>query len=719
MRTKLPLSMIGLVLVVPYAGTAAAQGVPTFDLRLFAERQAIVQQTDRDLALQQDRLTREEELAEIERRDIQRQAAQVSKSITGGYGSYRQTQQMDSIAEQFDLYLDGTGRELGRKLIPPVVHAYEQLDAAAKGSVAEQIAAFEQLIAVFRTAAEGANGITQSEDETLKTLIEQLANLRSVDIQDSGLETLKGGWEQYYQSRMASEENLASLRASELEQQASIYGLYARTRAESDAAVSSAQDQINTLRDQASLQEIIARFGADSYEATVLRTMQERLAYAETLQSKDVSEGLKEQLMAAWDAANGLSSVDTAAQLGLAAQQASNIANELARAVDNAISLSNQGVGAANRARINYEFRDDPIGRAGALARADFDARTELPEGADSTLVNTVEKERREFVSAQVEAARYNEQLRVWREAQTAAARKSASGAGAVAKATEQQRKAVTDLIAGLQDEIAILQTSDPVQKELLRNREALIGATEAERQTIASLIAQRDQETHAVEQQAATWAELRSTAYGAFQDLRSSGGDLEQTLANLADRLADMVFQAALLGEGPLANLFGGAQGGGLIGALVTAVAPNLAPTPVAVPAHAEGGMIYGKGGPKSDQVLMYGSNGEFMMNAKATAKNRHLLELLNSGGSVPRFAAGGAMDGSATSYAPQINIMPVNNSSVPLNMEVEETTGPRGQRQHKLVLSDAVATGMSGGAAKRQMKTLYGARQKGIGRG
>jgi hypothetical protein len=70
MRTWLPLSMIGLALVVPHAGTAVAQGVPTFDLRLFAERQAIVQQTDQDLALQQDRLTREEELAEIERQQL-------------------------------------------------------------------------------------------------------------------------------------------------------------------------------------------------------------------------------------------------------------------------------------------------------------------------------------------------------------------------------------------------------------------------------------------------------------------------------------------------------------------------------------------------------------------------------------------------------------------------------------------------------------------------
>jgi hypothetical protein len=62
--------MISLALVVPYVGTAAAQGVPTFDLRLFAERQAIVQQTDQDLALQQDRLSREDELAEIERQQL-------------------------------------------------------------------------------------------------------------------------------------------------------------------------------------------------------------------------------------------------------------------------------------------------------------------------------------------------------------------------------------------------------------------------------------------------------------------------------------------------------------------------------------------------------------------------------------------------------------------------------------------------------------------------
>ena len=70
MRCWLPFSLIGLSLAGPFAGPVAAQGVPTFDLRLFAERQAIVTQTDRDIALQQDRQTREGELVEIERQQL-------------------------------------------------------------------------------------------------------------------------------------------------------------------------------------------------------------------------------------------------------------------------------------------------------------------------------------------------------------------------------------------------------------------------------------------------------------------------------------------------------------------------------------------------------------------------------------------------------------------------------------------------------------------------
>lgn len=57
-------------LVGTLPGPAAAQGVPTFDAQLFAGRQAIIDQREQDLALQQDRLTRAQELAEIERQQL-------------------------------------------------------------------------------------------------------------------------------------------------------------------------------------------------------------------------------------------------------------------------------------------------------------------------------------------------------------------------------------------------------------------------------------------------------------------------------------------------------------------------------------------------------------------------------------------------------------------------------------------------------------------------
>ena len=68
--TALLSSVIASACGVWLGSPASAQGVPTFDLRLFAGRQAIIDQREQDLALQQDRLTREEELAEIERQQL-------------------------------------------------------------------------------------------------------------------------------------------------------------------------------------------------------------------------------------------------------------------------------------------------------------------------------------------------------------------------------------------------------------------------------------------------------------------------------------------------------------------------------------------------------------------------------------------------------------------------------------------------------------------------
>ena len=59
-------SILGVLLALGPAVMAGAQGVPTFDLGAFVQREQILGQGDRDLALQRDRLSREEELAALE-----------------------------------------------------------------------------------------------------------------------------------------------------------------------------------------------------------------------------------------------------------------------------------------------------------------------------------------------------------------------------------------------------------------------------------------------------------------------------------------------------------------------------------------------------------------------------------------------------------------------------------------------------------------------------
>jgi hypothetical protein len=56
-----------------------------------------------------------------------------------------------------------------------------------------------------------------------------------------------------------------------------------------------------------------------------------------------------------------------------------------------------------------------------------------------------------------------------------------------------------------------------------------------------------------------------------------------------------------------------------------------------------ATGGLIIGKGTATSDSIPAMLSNGEYVVNADATAKNKALLEAINSGIKLPKFADGG----------------------------------------------------------------------------
>jgi TP901 family phage tail tape measure protein len=86
---------------------------------------------------------------------------------------------------------------------------------------------------------------------------------------------------------------------------------------------------------------------------------------------------------------------------------------------------------------------------------------------------------------------------------------------------------------------------------------------------------------------------------------------------------------------------------------------APTSANDPRISGHKAAGGYISGPGTGTSDSIPLMGSNGEFMVNAKQTAKNRPVLEAINSGADFPRFAQGGPVGYAAGGHVthPRLN--------------------------------------------------------------
>ncbi len=214
----------------------------------------------------------------------------------------------------------------------------------------------------------------------------------------------------------------------------------------------------------------------------------------------------------------------------------------------------------------------------------------------------------------------------------------SGGGGGGGGGAAQAEANAIGDLIAKQEQELAILRETDPVQKELIRLRETLATGTQAQRDKVVELTTAIEAEKAAAEDAAKSGEFLGQTLGDALISIGMNGGDATDAIDNLKKALLQASLQALILGEGPLAGLFGTA-GTSIFGSLFGGGA--------SVPALAGGGMIQGPGTGTSDDVLMYGSNGEFVVNAAATARHRGLLEAINGGGGVPAFARGGMIGG------------------------------------------------------------------------
>ncbi|QXH25140.1 tape measure protein [Rhodobacter phage RcWaterboi] len=202
-----------------------------------------------------------------------------------------------------------------------------------------------------------------------------------------------------------------------------------------------------------------------------------------------------------------------------------------------------------------------------------------------------------------------------------------------------------------------------------------------------------------------------RPKGWSAVNPMGSDGwanrlGAAEQAMAKFGSTTTLATGQLGTMGTGfdkfgqALGSAVQGGGGGGFWGTLFSSVMSGLG-----IPGFAGGGQ-HGGG------LRIVGENGpELEYTGPSTIVPADLTRRILSGGA-------------PTASAAQIDARPVininNQSSVPVQGEVQEVTDARGQRRYELVMADAVASGLTagGGKARRTMRDYYGVNPVGIAR-
>ncbi len=182
--------------------------------------------------------------------------------------------------------------------------------------------------------------------------------------------------------------------------------------------------------------------------------------------------------------------------------------------------------------------------------------------------------------------------------------------------------------------------------------------------------------------------------------------GAAEQAMAKFGSTTTLATGQLGTMGTGfdrfgqALGSAVQGGGGGGFWGTLFSGIMSGLG-----IPGFAGGGQ-HGGG------LRIVGENGpELEYTGPSTIVPADLTR---------RILSGGAPANSA--QAPVVMLQPqiINNSSRQVDIEVQEVTDSRGQRQPRYVLSDAVGDGLTtpGGRGRRAMREFYGVTPTGISR-
>lgn len=200
----------------------------------------------------------------------------------------------------------------------------------------------------------------------------------------------------------------------------------------------------------------------------------------------------------------------------------------------------------------------------------------------------------------------------------------------------------------------------------------------------------------------------MAKDALGGFiSDLRQ-GKSAAEALGNALDRITDKLIDMAMnsLFDG-LFSGFGGFGGGmpntaGFVPGLFSKGGPVHAAT---------GGRISGPGSGTSDSIPAMLSDGEFVVNAAATKRNRALLEAINNGGALHLATGGfvGRSRGGSSLSGPAVKVNIINNAPATVSQKERQTSqGP----QIDVVIDEVVAGKINqpGSRSRVAMQGQYG---------
>ena len=310
--------------------------------------------------------------------------------------------------------------------------------------------------------------------------------------------------------------------------------------------------------------------------------------YRQTAQAGDEAA----RLQGAADAASGA--------IAGAASNAANLADQLARAVENSNALAAASLTDLQRAQIEYEHRADPIARAGAVAGLNYDNDVDLPLAATPGDAQLVHDNRSEVVRQAQEAERIRQQIVAWRNKQSRSSggsggsgggggRSGGRASGGSAGREEEPFFATSDeelqrlerqmeMIGKTSAEIATLSARYELLEEAKRrgldldaqassSGETLRQQIDAQAQSIGDLTARYEQAQEAAD----FFEEQQQAVKDAILDAIIEGESFVGTLQNIAKAFARAALEASLFGSGPLSGLFGGGEG--LLGGLMSKV--------------------------------------------------------------------------------------------------------------------------------------------------